>query len=183
MANDIIQTNHTQHLLNQTKGKPEAHEHAMNNDNLNTLIIGDKINKDKFPEFDANIEDTAGGINQINLQLKTFNNQINLLNLMGDQSDKAEQMTKVVSELTQTRDTMLKKLEQTSLVLKGTQFWNTTKLEDLVLINNKGLANESDEDFQKAQRELFERAYGENVNLPSHEELINSEEQEQGENE
>ncbi len=157
---DTIQNDPKQFLYKTTTGYTEDHIHALNEQNLNTLIIGDKISKEKFPMFNANIQEMSTGIDQINKQIETFNTQINLLNLTGDTSNKAEEMGKIVSELTNSRETMLKKMEQTSLVLKGTQFFNTTHLEDIALINDKGVSQLSDEEMLNSQKELFERTYG-----------------------
>ncbi len=172
MKQDIIQSSTKEHLI-KNNGSPQldSHLHSLNSDSLNTVILGDKISKNNFPDMYANFTEMANGIDQLNSQMATFSKQSQLLGLMGDQSDKSQQIDKVVQALTQSRDKMIQQSEQLALTIKGTQFFNTVDLEDYALINNKGLSSLSGKEMRDEQIKLFKAIHGDDTDIPSNEDI------------
>ncbi len=178
--NDIIQSNTKEHLIKTTKSPhTESSLHALNHDKLNTLTIDDKISKETFPDFYNNFTEMATGAIQLSEQISVFGKQAKLLDLMGDQSGQSKQIEKVVQVLTQSRDKVIEQSEQLAQTLKGAQFFNTVELEDIVLMNGKGLSQLDEKEFAQEQLQLYKAAHGDDPNLPTEEELVESSKQQQ----
>lgn len=142
----------------------DSHFHSLNGESLNTITLGEKFSKDKFQGFLDNFNQLAVGQDMVGKQMQTFNNQLGIMQLT-KQSDQASQVKKVVNELGKTRDTMIKQGEQLALVMAGRRFFNTTDLEDITLINNKGLANEDEKTLKGYMNKIAKYSFGKSINL------------------